>query len=96
MSKLTIVANIKAKAEKINLIKALLLKLIDITHAEDGGINYDLYQDKKNPALFLFYRNWKSRELWHTHMGNQHLQDYMAATKGAVEEFTVKEMIPIT
>jgi hypothetical protein len=28
-------------------------------------------------------------------MGNQHLQDYMAATEGAVEEFTVNEMTRI-
>jgi hypothetical protein len=25
-------------------------------------------------------------------MGNQHLQDYMAATEGAVVEFTLNEM----
>ena len=40
------------------------LKLIDITRAEEGCINYDLHQDNENPAHFLFYENWKSRELW--------------------------------
>jgi len=28
-------------------------------------------------------------------MGNQHLQDSMAATEGAVEEFTLNEMTQI-
>jgi hypothetical protein len=28
-------------------------------------------------------------------MGNQHLQDYMAATEGAFEEFTLNEMTRI-
>lgn len=28
-------------------------------------------------------------------MGNQHLQDYMAATEGVVEDFTLNEMIQI-
>jgi len=37
------------------------------------------------------YENWESRELWQAHIGNQHLQDYMAATEGAVEEFTLNE-----
>ncbi|WP_416383486.1 putative quinol monooxygenase [Psychrobacter sp. 28M-43] len=26
-------------------------------------INYDLHQDNKNPAHFIFYENWASREL---------------------------------
>ena len=92
MSKLTIVANIKTKSDKVELVKAELEKLIPITRAEEGCINYDLHQDNDNPAHFLFYENWESRELWQAHMGHQHLQDYMAATEGAVEEFTVNEM----
>lgn len=95
MSKLTIVANIKAHAEKIDLVKSELLKLIDITRAEKGCLNYDLHQDNENPAHFLFYENWESRKLWQTHMGNKHLQEYMTATEGAVEEFTLNEMSQI-
>ncbi len=95
MAKLTIVANIKAKSGKIDRVKTELEKLIPITRAEVGCINYDLHQDHENPAHFLFYENWESRELWQAHMGNQHLQDYMAATEGAVEEFTVNEMTQI-
>ena len=57
MSKLTIVANIKAKSDKIDLTKAELEKLIDITSAEEGCLKYDLHQDNENPAHFLFYEN---------------------------------------
>lgn len=92
MAKLTIVANIKANPDKIDLVKAELLKLIDITRAEEGCINYDLHQDNENPAHFLFHENWESRELWQTHMQAPHLAAYMEATDGAVEEFTLNEM----
>lgn len=92
MATLTIVANITANANKIDLVKAELGKLIDITRAEAGCINYDLHQDNENPAHFMFYENWESRELWQAHMGAQHLQDYLAETEGAVEVFTVNEM----
>lgn len=95
MAKLTIVANIKTKTDKVELVKAELLKLIDITRAEEGCINYDLHQDNENPTHFLFYENWESRELWQSHMGNKHLQDYMKATEGAVEDFTLNEMSQI-
>lgn len=95
MSKLTIVAHIKAKSDQIDFVKAELLKLIDISRAEQGCLQYDLHQDNENPAHFLFYENWESRELWQTHMNNQHLKDYMAATEGAIEEFTLNEMTHI-
>ena len=95
MAKLTIVANIVANADKIDMVKAELMKLINITRAEVGCINYDLHQDNENPAHFLFYENWESRELWQNHMDNQHLQNYMAATEGAVAEFIINEMTHI-
>lgn len=92
MVKLTIVANIIAKADQVELVKAELLKLIDVTRAEEGCINYDLHQDNENPAHFTFYENWESRELWRTHMDNEHLAQYMKATEGAVDTFTLNEM----
>ncbi len=95
MAQLTIVANITAYADKIDLVKAELEKLIDITRAEEGCINYDLHQDNDNPAHFLFYENWASRELWQAHMDGQHLQDYVAATEGAVAAFTITELTQI-
>lgn len=96
MTKLTIVANIKANEDQIDLVKAELLKLIDITRAEEGCINYDLHQDNENPTQFLFYENWESRALWQAHMGNQHLKDFLSATEGAVAELTINEMTHIT
>ena len=92
MAELTIVASITANAGKIDLVKAELGKLIDITRAEEGCSQYDLHQDNENPAHFLFYENWESRELWQTHMSAQHLRDYLSATEGAVEVFTLHEM----
>ena len=95
MKKLTIVATIVAKAEKSELVKCELLKLIEPTREEKGCINYDLHQDNENPAHFLFYENWESRELWQAHMSSLHIAEYMKATEGAVESFTVHEMTPI-
>lgn len=92
MSKLTIVANIHAKPDKIDLLKAELEKLIRFTRAEEGCIRYDLHQDNENPAHFMFYETWESRELWQSHMSAAHLAAYMQATEGAVAEFTLNEM----
>ncbi len=92
---LTIVARILAKDEKRDFVKSELLKLIAITRAEEGCINYDLHQDNENPNLFLFLENWESHELWQQHMNNSHLAEYVKATDGAVAEFTLNEMTVI-
>jgi quinol monooxygenase YgiN len=95
MPKLTIVANIYTNPSQVDLVKAELEKLFPITRAEKGCIQYDLHQDNDNPAHFVFYENWESRELWQTHMNAPHLAGYMQSTDGAVMEFTLSEMTHI-
>jgi len=94
-NKLTIIAKILAKPESRDLVKAELLKLIEITRAEEGCINYDLHQDNEDPNLFLFFENWENRELWQSHMKKKHLAEYIEATENAVAEFTLQEMTAI-
>ncbi len=91
-NKLTIVASILAKPEKLEFVKSELIKLIEPTRNEEGCINYDLHQDNDNPNQFLFFENWESRELWQAHMKSKHIADYLETTDGAVLEFTLNEM----
>ena len=95
MANLTITGNIVAKPEKIELVKTELLKLVGRTRNEKGCVQYDLHQDNENPAYFMFFENWESRELWQTHMNAPHLSAYKAATEGAVEKFWVHELTMI-
>ena len=81
--------------DKIDLVKSELEKLVPITRSESGCIQYDLHQDNENPAYFMFYENWESREHWQTHMNAPHLAAYMEATEGAVEKFWLHELTQI-
>ena len=92
MSKLTVVADIHAVPDKVDLVKSELQKLISITLAEDGCLQYDLHQDNENPAHFLFYENWESREQWQVHMNAPHLSAYLKAVEGAIADFKLYEM----
>jgi quinol monooxygenase YgiN len=95
MPQLTIVADITAQVDKVDFLKSELEKLIDTTRAESGCVQYDLHQDNDNPAHFLFYENWESREQWQAHMNAQHLQDYKLATADAVENISIYEMTKV-
>ncbi|WP_050602212.1 putative quinol monooxygenase [Ruegeria sp. 6PALISEP08] len=92
---LTILAQITANPGKEELVRTELEKLIPITRAEEGCIQYDLHVDTSTPGFFVFYENWETRELWQTHMNAPHLAAYMQATDGAVAEFTLSEMTKI-
>ena len=92
MSKLTVVADIHVHPDQIDLVKAELEKLIPLTLAENGCLQYDLHQDNENPAHFMFYENWESRELWQVHMTAPHLLAYRKAVEGAIAGFTLYEM----
>ena len=93
--KLTIVANIHAKADQIDLVQAELIKLIEPTRAEEGCITYDLHQDNENPAHFMFFEIWASYELWQVHMNNENLANFKAATEGALDGFTANQMTQV-
>jgi len=95
MSKLTLIAKIVAKAEKRELVRSELLKLITPTRAEEGCINYDLHQDNENSNLFIFHENWESKELLQKHLASAHIAEYMKATEDSIEEFTLKELTHI-
>ena len=92
---LTILAQITAVPGKEDLVRAELQKLVPITRAEQGCIQYDLHVDNENPGFFVFYENWETRALWQTHMSAPHLAAYMAATDGAVSDFVLNEMSAI-
>ena len=92
---LTILAQITAEPGKEALVRAELEKLVPITQAEAGCLQYDLHVDNDNRGFFVFYENWESCELWQTHMKAPHLAAYMAATEGAVANFVLAEMSKI-
>lgn len=68
---LATIANMAAKDAQTDLLKAELLKLIEITHAEAGCLQYDLYQDNENPAHFVFCEAWASRDFLKKHVKAQ-------------------------
>ncbi len=92
---LTILAQITAAPGKEGLLRSELEKLVPVTRAEAGCLQYDLHADNENPGFFLFYENWESRELWQDHMKAPHLAAFRQATEGAVANLVLNEMTKI-
>ena len=71
---LTIVANIHAKADRIELIRSELMKLIDITRAEDGCLAYDLLDVEGEEGSFVFVEAWRDPAALEAHGASAHIQ----------------------
>lgn len=96
MSKLTVVAHSYAKSGKAEILREELLKLVEPTRGEQGCMNYDLHQDDKDPAHFMFCENWETREHWLAHNDSVHVVAYRAISSDLVAEFTLHEMSDIS
>ena len=96
MTTLTIVANVYAKADQIELVKGAAVALVAVTRRQEGCIRYDLHQDNENPAHFLFYEDWDSRASLQKHMNSQYVKCFFAVIEGAIEPPVLNEMTRIT
>lgn len=95
MVNVTVVAKVVAREDAIESVKAALLKLVAPTRQEEGCLEYRLHQDNDNPALFLFYENWKSLSCLEQHMKSDHFRNYCAAVEGKLVKKVVNKLTEI-
>ena len=97
MSKIAVVARIKAKSEFVDSVREQLIGLVEPTRTGDEGcIDYDLYQDDEDPLLFYFLENWESKELLEKHLASEHVQSHLKNSEGMLEERVVKVLRKIS
>ncbi len=89
---LTIIASIQAHPDRVDLVKSELEKLVPVTRAEAGCSQYDLHQDNEDPAHFVFYESWETRDLWQAHLQAPHIAAWRKAADGALAGFRVHEL----
>ena len=95
MPTVTVVAQVVAKREFLETVKAELLKLVSPTRKEEGCLEYTLHQDNQDPAVFIFYENWSSEACLVRHMESVHFISYIRAIDGMIEDKAVHTMTRI-
>lgn len=86
MSKVTVIATIKAKEGKSDEVRAELLKLIEPTRSEAGCINYDLHLTSDDANCFVFYENWKSKEDLDQHLATTYISAFINQADNLLSE----------
>ena len=75
--KVTVVARLHAQPEHVARVRQELLRLLALTRAEKGCINYDMHESVSDPNDFLFYENWESEQDLQNHLAAPHLQRWL-------------------
>ena|SRR5215216_2626248 len=92
----TVLARARAKEGMEERLRRECLALVAPSRGEAGCINYDLHQSANDPALFIFYENWASKEDLQRHLESPHALRFDEMTEGVLaepEEITLWEMI---
>ena len=97
MSRIAVVARIKAKSEFADYVQEQFFSLVEPTlNNDEGCINYELYRDNDDPTLLYFLEEWESRQLLDRHSGSDHVQACMKNTEEKIEELQVNVLTKIS
>ena len=75
--KVTVLAVIVAKPGLEEQVRAELEALLAPTRQEEGCLNYNLHRSGDDPARFMFYENWRSKQDLDAHLAKPHLVRFL-------------------
>jgi quinol monooxygenase YgiN len=70
----TIIGTCVAKSETREELQAILAAQVPPTRKEDGCISYDFHVDAKDPCVFVFYENFRTRADLDAHLKMPYLK----------------------
>ncbi|MRS01855.1 antibiotic biosynthesis monooxygenase [bacterium] len=95
MTKIVVLARIKARQDSTETVKSELLKMVEPTRKEAGCITYQLHQDIEDPSIFVFYEIWQSAASLERHKDTDHYRHYASIVFGLIEERVVNKLTKI-
>ena len=78
-------AMVKAKPGQEEAVKEALMSLVEPTRKETGCLCYNLHQSKSDPAQFMFYEQWASKEALDAHGKQPHMKALGGKLKGKTD-----------
>jgi quinol monooxygenase YgiN len=86
MPTLRVVAHLRAKADKIEQTREVLIGLIEPTRAEEGCVTYELMQNDADATDFTFVEEWSGNDALDRHLETAHIQQLVARAEELLAE----------
>lgn len=81
---ITVVARVIALPDKVDVVKLVLMSLIEPTRQEIGCITYELFQNHADLTYFTFVEEWESQALLTTHLASVHIAKAQSQLQGLI------------
>lgn len=72
---------LKSKQESIEILKSLLLDLVQNSKKESACIQYDLHQSNEELNVFIFHEIWENQNGWDNHNQQSYIQSFFENSK---------------
>ncbi len=77
---------IKSKPESTEILKSLLLDLVQNSRKEVACIQYDLHQSKEEPNTFIFHEIWENQNGVDSHNQQSYIQSFFKKSESLLQE----------
>ncbi len=84
--KVTVVATFKARAGMEEEVKSAIEAVVAPTRSEPGCLNYDLHRSTTDPAVFMLYENWVSKQDLDDHLAMPYLKELIEKANELLSE----------
>lgn len=81
---LKVIATINAIKGKEKDLQKVLIKLVEPTHKESGGISYTLINNITDQTEYIFFEEWKTEKDLEAHMKSSHFQEAVSSLDGLI------------
>lgn len=93
MSKIVVVAKIKAKKHHDEEVYAELLNLYKNTHAQDEGVvQYELHKDREHLHRYVFIETWENQDYLDAHEQKEHFLASIGKLTGKIENLDISKL----
>jgi quinol monooxygenase YgiN len=72
-----LVAQFRAKPEKADEVRRILISVIEPTRSEEGCLFYHLHQNTEDPHHFVFYEGYRSKTAFDTHVATPSIKGFL-------------------
>ena len=81
-NRLRVLARVSAKASSVELVRTVLIGLVEATRKEPGCLSYQFLQNQSDPTDFASVEEWESAAAEQAHFSTAHFKDAVVKLTG--------------
>jgi quinol monooxygenase YgiN len=91
-----VIAKYRARAGEEDRVEAALRKMVEPTRAEPGNLDYQVFRDPGEPAVFVLFERYTGADAFEAHRASGHFGTWLSGqVLPALAERTRFDLVPL-